>query len=179
MRANYGDVRIDVKAFPNVTDILDVHDLPGEWDNRFDEVVCEIALEHFDSPIVAMREMARVMKPCGRLTLVVPNVYFWRRIWKNWRPRYDVMKAPINPPDHKQAWDVIEMRNLAIQCGLEIISHDYLDWSPDRKRPPGSVPGKFLYLFLPRFMTKTEVRFILVKGVHGGQHTLAPGARAR
>lgn len=162
MRAGYGDVRIDIEAFPNVTHVLDVHDLPPEWDGRFDEVVCEIALEHFESPIVAMRNMARVMKPQGRLIIVVPNLYFWRRIWKNWKPNYDAMRAPTSHPSHNQAWDVIEIRNLTIQCGLTIISHDYLDWAPGRKRSPGTVLGKLLYRCLPHFMTTTEVRFTLI-----------------
>ena len=162
-RASYGDVRIDIEEFPNATHVMDVHDLPQGWTCRFDEVVCEIALEHFNSPIRAMREMTRVMKADARLTIVVPNLYFWRRMWKNWKPQYDFMRAPINPPDHKQAWDVIEIRNLAIQCGLNIVSHDYLDWAPGRKRPPGTALGKLLYLFLPHFMTTTEVRFILLK----------------
>ena len=161
-RASYGDVRIDIEEFPNVTHVMDVHNLPRGWTCRFDEVVCEIALEHFDSPKKAMLEMARVLKPGGRLIIVVPNVYFWRRIYKNWRPNYDAMRTPINPPSHNQAWDIIEMRNLIIQCGLEITRQEFVDWAIGKKRPPGSTLGKLLYHFLPHFMTTTEVRFILM-----------------
>jgi predicted SAM-dependent methyltransferase len=162
-RADYGDVRIDIEEFPNVTHVLDAHRLPLHWSNKFDGVVCETALEHFDSPIQALSEMARVMRSDGSMEIIVPNVYFWRRLVKNWRPHYGVMKKAENIPDHKQAWDVIEMRNLARQVGLDVVACEFLDWLPEKTRPPGTLLGKALVGLFPHFMRKTEVRYTLAR----------------
>ena len=49
----------------------DVHKLPLEND-LFDEVVCNSAFPHFHNQQLAMQEMARVLKPGGRLTICHP-----------------------------------------------------------------------------------------------------------
>ena len=162
-RANYGDVRIDIERFPNVTDLLDAHDLPARWTGMFSEVVCETALEHFDSPIKALKEMARVLLPNGRIVIVVPNLHYWRRLRRGLAPRYDDLRTAENPPDHKQGWDLVEMRNLAVQCGLVILSQEFVDWLPDKKRDPRPLIGKLFVRLLPPCFKRTEVRFTLLK----------------
>ena len=160
-RASYGDVRIDVKEFPNVTHVMDVHVLPPAWEGRFIEIVCETALEHFESPRRALSGMARVLAPGGRIIVVVPNVHYWRRLYRSYRADLDVLNGVTNPPDHKQAWDLVEMRNLAVQCGLVITSYDFLDWLPEKKRAPILAWKRWIVRRLPHFMRMTEVRFIL------------------
>ena len=164
-RANYGDVRIDIEKFPNVTDIIDAHELPESWTGRFYEVVCETALEHFDSPIKALSEMTRVLSPDGRIIIVVPNLHFWRRLRRGLRPAYDELRTADNPPDHKQGWDLVEMRNLAVQCGLVILSQEFLDWLPEKKRAPRPLIGKLFVWLLPPCFKRTEVRFTMLKEV--------------
>ena len=41
----YGDYRIDLENFPNVTHVMDAHFLPDIWTDMFDEVVCNVALD--------------------------------------------------------------------------------------------------------------------------------------
>ena len=164
-RASYGDVRIDIEEFPNVTDIMDAHDLPREWEGKFTVVVCETALEHFTNPHRALSEMARVLAPWGLIKIVVPNLHYWRRIFRNYKTDYDILRnTATKPPDHKQGWDLIEMRNLAFQCGLMIVSHEFLDWLPEKKRAPTKVWKRWVVRRLPHFMRMTEVRFTLMAG---------------
>lgn len=49
--------------------------------NTFDYLVCIGSLEHFDSPEVAIKEMARVIKPDGKIFIRVPNLYFLGHIF--------------------------------------------------------------------------------------------------
>lgn len=161
---DYGDVRIDIVDFPNLTHIMDAHRLPEDWAGRFDKVACYTALEHFDSPVMALREMARVLKPDGFIEIVVPNLHYWRRVFRNGRPKYDELRNSRNPPSHKSGWDLVEMRNLAVQCGLIITRHYFLDWLPERKRDPRPWWAKMLINFLPDYLRMTEVRFILMRG---------------
>ena len=162
-RAYYGNVRIDVEKFPAVTHILDAHELPESWTGRFSEVVCETALEHFDSPIKALSEMARVLSPDGRMIIVVPNLHYWRRLRRGLAPRYEALRNAENPPDHKQGWDLVEMRNLAVQCGLVILKQEFLDWLPTKKRAPRPLIGKLFVRLLPPCFKRTEVRFTMLK----------------
>jgi predicted SAM-dependent methyltransferase len=160
-RVNFGDVRIDVIPFSNVTHRVDAHKLPQSWTGKFSLIVCETALEHFISPYTALGEMSRVLQPGGEIQIIVPNVHYWRRIYRSFNPRYTVLQNPVNPPDHKQAWDLIEIRNLAFQFNLYVVKHEFLDWLPEKKHPPRIPFGSFLVKLLPKFMQKTEVRFTL------------------
>ncbi len=162
-RADYGDVRIDIAPFPNVTDIMDAHDLPESWTGMFSEVVCETALEHFRSPIMALAEMVRVLSPNGRIMIVVPNLHYWRRLLRSLKPRYDDLRTAENPPSHYQGWDLVEMRNLASQCGLVILRQNFIDWLPDKKRNPRPWWGRLFVWLLPPCFRRTEVRFEMLK----------------
>ena len=49
-------------------------------ESTFDCVVCMEVMEHVTSPYDAMKELARVLKPGGRLILSTPNVHSMMRI---------------------------------------------------------------------------------------------------
>jgi ubiquinone/menaquinone biosynthesis C-methylase UbiE len=55
--------KIDIKA--------DVHSLPLP-DDSYDAVLCTEVLEHIHSPIVALKEVCRILKPGGTLILTAP-----------------------------------------------------------------------------------------------------------
>ncbi|RLI83715.1 MAG: hypothetical protein DRP01_08875 [Archaeoglobales archaeon] len=42
-------------------------------DNAFEEVTIVHVLEHLDNPIQVLEEVKRVLKPCGKVKIVVPN----------------------------------------------------------------------------------------------------------
>jgi len=161
----YGDHRIDCIPFRNATHLLDIHELPDDWTEKYTKVVCYTTLEHLESPIIALRNMVRVLRTHGILEIIVPNVYYWRRIYRNWTQRLDCLNKsdPSKLPDHKQAWDIIEMNNTIRQLGLDFVSVEYLDWQPEWRRRTGSIFGKVLDRILPPMFNTIETKFVLKK----------------
>jgi predicted SAM-dependent methyltransferase len=159
----YGHVRLDIEWFPNVTHVGDAHDLPFE-DKTFDLIVCYVTLEHLYNPFKAVSEMIRVLKDNGMIKIVIPNVHHWRRIYKNYQCRIDLInKSDLNKlPDHKQAWDLVEIRNLVRHLGLVLISVKYLNWI-DEFVPNKSFKHKIINYILPNLFTHTEVEYVLCK----------------
>src|SRR5258707_310877 len=45
----------------------------GIADQSFDAIVCSHVIEHVSNPIAAMQEFERILRPDGRLVLVVPD----------------------------------------------------------------------------------------------------------
>jgi ubiquinone/menaquinone biosynthesis C-methylase UbiE len=127
----YGNVRIDIKPFPNVTLVMDAHDL-AFGNETFDKVVGYEVLEHLASPIKALNEMNRVLKPDGEIELSVPNLHYWRRIFNSLFRCKRVLKMNYEG-DHKQGWDVIVFRSLCQQIGLEIVEAKPINWYPKIK----------------------------------------------
>lgn len=92
-------------------------------DDSFDAAFCKGALDHFDRPLEAVGEMARVVKPGGRVVLAIANFEslacrlaraadFWREDFLRRPPRrgrrpYDV------PADHFTRFDFDLMREQA------------------------------------------------------------------
>ena len=159
----YGDVRIDIESFPQVTHICDAQELPDEWTGKFEKIVCYTVLEHLENPFKALCEMSRTLTEGGIIEIVVPNVYHWRRIRRNYKSNIDLLNPETKLPDHKQAWDLTEMRNITKQIGLKLIKVSYLDWLPEKKRKSKSILSRLLYRFLPPIFTETEVKFVLSK----------------
>lgn len=74
MRAE-GVIVVPVDFHPTRMDIqlMDMHQLPLEWQDSFHHVVCHHVFEHSVAPIVVLRQMTRVLKPKGTAIIVVPN----------------------------------------------------------------------------------------------------------
>ena len=68
-----GWVNLDVAALPGVDVVHDLNELPLPLeDERFDEIDCQDVLEHLDY-VPLLRELHRVLKPGGRLTVQSPH----------------------------------------------------------------------------------------------------------
>ena len=67
----YGDSKnkVDIRG--------DVHDMPKDWNNKWDCVICLESIECFDNPFKAMDEMYRVLKPGGIFIASCPFNYVW------------------------------------------------------------------------------------------------------
>jgi SAM-dependent methyltransferase len=84
-------LNIDAAWFPGVDIVRDLRrGLPFQ-DNRFDYIVCDNVLEHFDSEdaIFLINEMDRVLKLNGRLVIIVPHAHS-QGAWQD--------------PTHRSAW---------------------------------------------------------------------------
>ncbi len=67
----YGDGKNPVDVYG------DVHAMPKDWDNKWDCVICNQAIECFKNPFKAISEMHRVLKPGGVLLIDAPYNYRW------------------------------------------------------------------------------------------------------
>ena len=124
-----GDIRLDLEKFPHVTIIADAHNLPFKRE-IFDSVFSFEVLEHLESPIKALREFKRVLKKEGTITVTIPNVWYWRKIFRCWLGQYFSRYKGLHAfgADHKQAWDIYEFERLSYQVGLKLDYVDWLDW---------------------------------------------------
>jgi predicted SAM-dependent methyltransferase len=161
----YGDVRIDIQRFPNVTHVMDAHKL-GFSDNTFEKVVAYEVLEHLESPIKALMEIRRVIKPDSEIEITVPNVWYWRLLLRAWLGQHfkRYRGLPHEPEtDHKQMWDIYTFEVLADQVGLKIDSIDWLDWYEFRGQKRNFAFLENLRLLMPKHLRHTHVLFRLSK----------------
>jgi SAM-dependent methyltransferase len=70
------EVSVDMRPDPHITYQCDVRKLPDDWTEQFDTVHAEHVLEHFDFGQTEwmVTEWTRVVKPGGKLILVVPDL---------------------------------------------------------------------------------------------------------
>ncbi len=65
---------LDYEPYSDLDVVGDAHHLPFA-DNTFDSVVCETMLEHVQEPRAVLAEAHRVLKPDGRIYLMVPFLF--------------------------------------------------------------------------------------------------------
>jgi len=90
-----------------ITFVEDLDELPA---GGIDVVICHHVLEHVPDPLVVLGRIRGLLRPGGRLILVVPYEYG--------RPgrRFD----PNEPNRHVYAWNVQALGNLVTDAGFEI-----------------------------------------------------------
>jgi len=70
-KKHYGDAK-------NSVDIHgDIYDMPKEWTDFWDCIICNQAIECFSNPFKAMDEIYRIIKPGGTLLIDGPFNYRW------------------------------------------------------------------------------------------------------
>ena len=70
--SDYKSFDYDASTKPDV--VGDIHAIPLK-DNSVDSIICSSVLEHIENPIVASKELHRVLKPGGILFVYVPSIY--------------------------------------------------------------------------------------------------------
>ncbi len=120
---------------------LDEQPLPYP-DNRYDTVVFSEVIEHLvSSPLPALVEMARVLRPGGRLILTTPNQHYFK---SRMRTLVDILlDRPFEPfaafqrsmrldgaqryYNHSRLYSMEELRWLLEQAGLTVAQARYVD----------------------------------------------------
>lgn len=94
-------------------------------DNTFDSAVFAEIYEHLVEPAAALRELARVLRPGGRLVFSSPSAYAplkWVRDWllapRPWDMR--TVRRHLTDPDHVQFADPISLFRLLDELGLTV-----------------------------------------------------------
>lgn len=83
---------------------------PALPDQSVDVAICHHTLEHLPEPVMALRELHRVLKPGGRLVLHVP----WEREARYARYR------PAEPNHHLYTWNAQTLGNLVGLAGYRV-----------------------------------------------------------
>lgn len=73
--------KVDYKIMDPVPDyhpdiVGDIHKMPFD-DDSIDAIVCMAVLEHVENPILALKEMYRVLKPGGYCFIYVPFLFYY------------------------------------------------------------------------------------------------------
>ena len=95
-------------------------DLPF-LDNSFDIVISRLAFHHFPDPETAFREMARVLKPSGKLVLIDMEAAD-----EKLRTERDSLEK-MRDISHERMLSRIEMEMMFLSCGLTIASEESAD----------------------------------------------------
>ncbi len=97
--------KVDYKVMDPVPDykpdiVGDIHNIPLK-DESIDAIFCIAVLEHVKNPILAMKEMYRILKPGGKILIYVPFLYYYHAhegyYADYWRFTHDTMKMFAEP----------------------------------------------------------------------------------
>jgi SAM-dependent methyltransferase len=107
-------IEISPYAEQDATRRLDwvVHDIDSIGTESIDCVISFHALEHVEEPSQVIRSMWRILKPDGRIKLVVPGDVPLRTVQRSWRPDDVTM--------HLYTWSPVTLGNLMSVCGFAI-----------------------------------------------------------
>jgi len=115
----------------------DAERLPAA-DETFDRVVCRIALHHFPDPAQAVREMARVLKPGGRVAFV-DNIVPPDPAAAAFVNRFETLRDP----SHHWLFPLSELVAMFREAGLDVThvetldkAMDFHDWTGRMRVPP-------------------------------------------
>ncbi|MCG5531213.1 class I SAM-dependent methyltransferase [Halorhodospira halochloris] len=92
-------------------------------DDAYDLVICSEVIEHVQSPIEVLEDIARNVKPGGHVIVSVPNAFnikhrFYYLFGKHLDPNKDPVKRRF--PEHIQSLGFGHMEKLMTMAGLEI-----------------------------------------------------------
>ena len=102
---------------------IDAGPLPFE-DCAFDAVISDSQLEHRFDHEHALREMVRVLRPDGRLILLLPNTAHWRVRWWLLRGRFPYVANTPTDWLHLRFFTLPDVRDLLARLGVTVEQTD-------------------------------------------------------
>lgn len=130
-----------VAAYPGEAYVSDAASMPF-GDASFDLVFSEMVLEHLAEPHLVFVEVARVLRPGGRFISVTPNFWSYKSLVAAATPQafHKFAVRNLRPdsartdddvyPTHYSANTKRSINRLARECGLSVLSIDYVDNGP-------------------------------------------------
>jgi 2-polyprenyl-3-methyl-5-hydroxy-6-metoxy-1,4-benzoquinol methylase len=113
----------------------------GELDlGRFDCIICADVLEHLVDPAAALRGLAALLEPDGRVVVSLPNVRYWETFWQLGRHgRWPRRSVGLFDRTHLRWFTLADAHDLLAEAGLvpEHVTRRLL--RPDGRRWPRPV----------------------------------------
>lgn len=115
IRAENADLEIPIEVYSSLDDVPD---------DSIDVAISNHALEHVPSPLEALQQIKRVLRPGGPLILVIP--------FDDWRCEANRTWKPDNKDHHLFTWAPVNIGNLLSGAGFVIntIALSRSAWSP-------------------------------------------------
>jgi SAM-dependent methyltransferase len=131
----------------------------GLESKSFDEITLSHVLEHLHDPVGALREASRVLRPEGRIWIVVPNLEgASNREWKE-------NSRLLEPPRHVIMFDVNSLKRLLAESGFTgvrqipvVNSISRFIYSASHAIASGSNPEKAQWRDIPESLKRQAVR---------------------
>ena len=155
-----GAIGLDIVELPGVDIVCDLG--TTTWplaSNSFDEIHCTHVLEHLEDTVAAMRELSRILRPGGRVTIKVPHYTHFSAFADPTHKRFFTtmsMRYFAPDPDHRYdyytdtefAVESVRVKTLGIWrlLGLELLAN----WK-----------GKFFDMYLSYIFRGKEITFVL------------------
>ena len=141
---------------------IELHDDIGSIeDGIVDVVISNHCLEHTLTPYETLRQIHRVLRPGGKLVLVLPFDDWRSPIHRRWRPG--------DRDNHLFTWSPMNAGNLLTEAGFRVESAEHTQIAITRKlKPARDLFGDRTFLFaagmLSRYRRRSEVYAVAYKG---------------
>lgn len=140
---------------------IEMHaDISAVPDAAVDVVMSNHCLEHTLAPFETVSHLHRVLKPGGKLVLVLPFDDWRSPIHRNWRPS--------DPDNHLFTWSPMNIGNLLTEAGFRVERAEHTNYAlSNRLAPIKSVLGdkafRFAATLLSRYKRRSEVVTVAFK----------------
>jgi SAM-dependent methyltransferase len=140
----------------------DISTVPSE---AVDVAISNHCLEHTLAPFETIRQIHRVLKPGGKLVLVLPFDDWRNAVHRNWRPN--------DRDNHLFTWSPMNIGNLLTEAGFEVERSEHTHYALSNKLKPirdilGDTAFRIAANLLSRYKKRSEVVTVAFKG--GGAH---------
>jgi SAM-dependent methyltransferase len=147
-------VEVNPAALCAFSDIEMHADISAVSDEAADVVISNHCLEHTLAPYDSLRHLYRVLKPGGKLVLVLP--------FDDWRSAIHQSWSPANPDNHLFTWSPMNIGNLLTEAGFRVESATHTQYAVSNKLAPilrifGDPAFRLAAGFLSRIRNRSEV----------------------
>lgn len=96
IKEDFGDryISSDIFESPFIDEIIDIQNIPYE-DNTFDLIITSHVLEHVPDDFIALQEFYRVLKPNGKVIILIPSLPYLKKTFE---------LPQINSPELRQRY---------------------------------------------------------------------------
>jgi SAM-dependent methyltransferase len=92
---------------------------------RFDTVLASNVIEHLTDTMYQLKQIRSVLKPGGRLVIVVPNICWWRSRWKLLRGSWGYDQYGLWDETHVRWFSLPSIRKNLVEAGFVIEDEAY------------------------------------------------------